>query len=193
MSSGWKTALWVLIVIVMVPLTCCGSGYLFLYFKAPVRWEYETKFVTPERTDIEFSFRLRGSNDYSMHETGPRHLIFHAFQDYETTNATLRVLEVKVHGSESGDVAALAGVQFPYVMDFEKRSEESMRWGSSFDHHASLVSEDFDIEPSSQEVITVTIQVEIVKPDEQSQRVYLEAVFEPNRIHHPIGYFLPSR
>ncbi len=193
MSSGWKTVLWVLVCIVVVPLTCCGSGYLFLYFKAPVRWEYETEFVTPERTDLEFSFRLRGPNDYSMHETGPRHLIFHAYQNFESTNATLRILDVKILGSESGNVAAFKEVQFPYVMDFDRRSEESMRWGSPLDHHARLLSKDFDIEPSSQEVVTVTIHVGIVKPDEPSERVELEAVFKPNRIHQPIGYFLPSR
>jgi len=183
-SSSGKTLLWVLIGLLAVPLTCCGSGYLYLFIKTPVTWDYVSDFVPPDLDHLKFNMGLRGDHDYQYDYQGPRRVLFNVNRDSEDTKVTIRLLDVKVTASSSGELIAFEQGSLPRDLPFTAGGDDET-WA-----HWSGV--DFDIEPDSGEIVKVVVTVEFTTPDSEPEILTLEAEFVPRRNHRPIWSNMPS-
>ncbi|MBL4697976.1 MAG: hypothetical protein JKX70_03995 [Phycisphaerales bacterium] len=186
-KSTQRVILWTLMALFLAPFTCCGLGYSFLYASTPVTWTYETDSVLPLHEHIKFGVYLQGSDDYYMDESGPRHIGFGVDKDSPETQISVRLLELEAVGSKSGKIQSYLPDSLPLDLPFTAGRE-----GYKYQTWADWKGLDFDIEPSSKEIITVTIKIEIHNPDGSIELMEWVTVFRPNRIHRPLTYWMPS-
>lgn len=176
---------WVLVGILALPLTCCGSCYLYLFITTPVTWEYVASDVTTEHDLLEFNVFLRGDRDYQYDHQGSRKVMFNAFRESSDLEVQIRLLDVRVVASSSGDLVAYEPGTLPIELPFGHGSAQTETWA-----HWSGVP--MSIEPSSGESIKISVEIEITYPDQEPEFIKLESQLEPKRHHRPIWYNMPS-
>lgn len=183
--SNSRSWIWIVVITLAIPLTCCGSGYLYLFFTTPVTWEYVSSRTTSQHDKLEFDVFLRGSRDYQYDDQGPRRVMFNAKRDSPDTAVRVRLLDVSVIASVSGELVAYEPGTLPEELSFTYGSVPTGTWA-----HWSGVP--MAIEPSSGESLKIIVEVEITYPDQEPEILKLENQLVPKRHHRPIWSHMPS-
>ncbi len=171
----------ILILLTLVPFTCCGIPYAYLFAIAPVTYAYEPSWPVYHADGLDIIIFLRGEQDYAQNESEPRTVYLLAKQANAPIPDAFRVLRVDVRSSTGAIMVSHTPRALPALIPFDS-TRVFASWKG--DHT-------FDADLAAGESVAVTVEVEVTRGTTATIHT-LDVTFQPRRIRRPISRLLPQ-